>query len=350
MRWFPNRSRVRSVEWRANPRLTGTPGDRRRLCDLLNADSLEDLVRIACEEASTSVGVTRLLVVGRNMQQLGPAAIFPNTSEDRLLSGALEERLTKAHDRMPLTAGETALTSHARMLGFDGMAIVPSRRHLTFEVYWSLSPEHGDKDFRRSEVWPDLEVALCNFARLDQLRELSYIDTLTNVFNRRYFNHRLTEEVARASRFERALSLAICDLDRFKFLNDTHGHQAGDVVLRYLAQTLRRSVRAIDIVSRLGGDEFAVLMPDTDAEECGALAERLRQAVSSGGFTLGGRDSKSSAIDLRLSVGVAVFPRHAERPERLLWCADMALLEAKREGGNKFVMCDPSRIRRGAAL
>lgn len=350
MRWFPNRSRVRSVEWRTTPRPSGPSGDRQRLCDLLNADSLDDLVRIACEEASASTGITRLLVVGWNMQQLGPTAIFPNTSEDRILSGMLEEQLIKAHDRLPPTADRASLSSHARMLGFDGMAIVPSRRHLAFEVYWSMAPERGESDFQRSDIWPDLEVALCNFARLDQLRELSYIDTLTNVFNRRYFNHRLTEEVARASRFERALSLAICDLDRFKCLNDTYGHQAGDVVLRYLAQTLRRSVRAIDLVSRLGGDEFAVLMPDTDAEECAVLAERLRQAVSSGGFTLGGRDSNARAIDLRLSVGVAVFPRHAERPERLLWCADMALLEAKREGGNKFVLCDPSRIQRGAAL
>jgi len=79
------------------------------------------------------------------------------------------------------------------------------------------------------------------------------------------------------------------------------------------------------------------------------LMDKLREHYS-GGFTLGGRDSKGSAIDLKLSVGVAVFPRHAERPERLLWCADMALLEAKREGGNRFVLCDPTRIQRGAAL
>lgn len=350
MRWLPNRSRTRSVEWRANPRVPDSTEDRRRLCDLLNADSLDDLVRVACEEASASVGVARLLVVGWNMQQMGPSAIFPNTSEDRLLSGALEDRLIKSHDRTHFDTSEAALRARAMQMGFDGLAIVPSRRHLTFEVYWSSHEGKSASDFRNSEIWPDLEVALCNFARLDQLRELSYIDTLTNVFNRRYFNHRLTEEVARASRFGRALSLAICDLDRFKILNDTHGHQAGDVVLRYLAQTLRRSVRAIDIVSRLGGDEFAVLMPDTGAEECGALADRLRQAVSSGGFALGGRDSKSGAVDLKLSVGLAVFPQHAERPERLLWCADMALLEAKRSGGNRFVLCDPSHIQRGSAL
>ena len=341
---------MRSIEWRANPRVSDSSGDRHRLCDLLNADSLDDLVRVACEEAAASTGVARLLVVGWNMQQMGPSAVFPSTSEDRLLSGVLEERLIRCHDRSSLDTTDATLSARAREMGFDGLAIVPSRRHLTFEVYWSLNSGMPARDLRDSDIWPDLEVALCNFARLDQLRELSYIDTLTNVFNRRYFNHRLTEEVARASRFGRALSLAICDLDRFKILNDTHGHQAGDVVLRYLAQTLRRSVRAIDIVSRLGGDEFAVLMPDTSEEECGALADRLRSAVSSGGFALGGRDSKGSPIDLKLSVGLAVFPQHAERPERLLWCADMALLEAKRSGGNRFVLCDPSHIQRGSAL
>jgi diguanylate cyclase (GGDEF)-like protein len=318
---------------------------------LLNADTLDDLVRVACDETAATSGVERLFVVGWNSHQLGPWAIFPHTPEDRVLSTVLEQRLIEERDRMTPDASEEMLLTYARVMGFDGMAVVPSRRHLVFQVFWSgASKTSPAVDLRRDAIWSDLEVALGNFARLDQLRELSHIDTLTNVFNRRYFNLRLTEEVARAGRFSRPLALAICDLDRFKALNDQHGHLAGDVVLRYMAQTLRRSVRAIDIVCRLGGDEFAVLMADTDAEECAPLADRLRHAVSSGGFTLGGHDANAAPLDLRLSVGGAVFPQHAERPERLLWCADMALLEAKRDGGNRFVLCDPARITRGAAL
>ncbi len=345
----PDRPRFGDVEVRSHQTPSLTPDDRKRLSAMLNADSLDDLVRVAYREAD-GLGIDRLFIVGWYAQQLGPWAIFPHSSTDRVLSSAVEQKLNLGRNHIAHDAGADTLQSEATALGFDGMAIVTSQRALVFHVFWSTGASQSPANFRVSAVWADLEVALCNFARLEQVRELSHIDTLTNVFNRRYFNHRLSEEVARASRFGRPLALAICDLDRFKALNDTHGHQAGDVILRYIAQALRRSVRTIDIVCRLGGDEFAVLMPDTDAEECGLLSERLRKSVASGGFTLGGRESGGETIDLRLSVGVAVFPKHADRAERLLWCADMALLEAKRNGGNSFVICDPSRTQRGMAL
>lgn len=348
MRWDPTRRRPRAVDWRAHPAQSQSSQDRQRLCALLNADTLDDLVRVAREEA-TEDGIDRLLVVGWNARQLGPWAIFPHSSTDRVLSSAVEQKLNLGRNDIDPAADDITLSREAAVLGFDGMAIVPSQRNLVFHVYWSASENAPAVDFRQSGVWSDFEVALRNLARIEHVRELSHIDTLTNVFNRRYFNHRLSEEVARAGRFSRPLALAITDLDRFKSLNDTHGHQAGDVILRYMAQTLRRSVRTIDIVCRLGGDEFAVLMPDTDAEECGPLAERLRQTVTSGGFTLGGRESGGETIDLCLSVGLAVFPRHADRAERLLWCADMALLEAKRSGGNCFILCDPVKLQRGTA-
>jgi diguanylate cyclase (GGDEF)-like protein len=345
----PDRRRLGAAEAGMRQTPSALPDDRTRLRAMLDADSLDDLVRVACRE-SDGLGIDRLFIVGWYAQQLGPWAIFPHSSTDRVLSSAVEQKLNLGRNLIAPDASEDVLLGEAAALGFDGMAIVTSQRPLVFHVFWSSVPSQSPPNFLGSAVWSDLEVALCNFARLEQVRELSHIDTLTNVFNRRYFNHRLTEEVARAARFSRPLALAICDLDRFKILNDSHGHQAGDVILRYIAQALRRSVRAIDIVCRLGGDEFAVLMPDTDAEECGLLSERLRQSVASGGFTLGGRESGGEAVDLRLSLGVAVFPRHADRAERLLWCADMALLEAKRNGGNSFVICDPSKIRRGTAL
>lgn len=182
-----------------------------------------------------------------------------------------------------------------------------------------------------------LELALSNLARIDRIRELSHIDTLTGTFNRRHFNLRLTAEIDRARRFERPLSLMIADLDGFKVLNDTHGHQAGDIALRYVAQSIRCSVRSIDVLCRLGGDEFAVLMPDTDAEHCAVLADRLRGVVAQREFPIGGSGEPAR---FRLSLGGAVFPLHAEKAERLLWCADMALLEAKRQAGDRFVIFD----------
>jgi two-component system cell cycle response regulator len=131
----------------------------------------------------------------------------------------------------------------------------------------------------------------------------------------------------------------LLDLDRFKPLNDLHGHQAGDVVLRYIAQSIRRTVRAIDIVCRIGGDEFAVLMPDTDPDNCRVLSERLRESVTSRSISIGRR---GGTIAVTASYGTATFPRHADSAERLLWCADMALLAAKQSGGGTAVYFDPS--------
>jgi diguanylate cyclase (GGDEF)-like protein len=326
------------------------PSDTQILCDLLNADSLDDLIRIAQTRAQTTTDFHQLLVVSWSSFQLGPWSVYPDAESNLRLGSELEKRWSRGRPDDSARLDEESRRRLANSIGFDGMAVIGTRTGPSYHVYWSGPSGDRSSDLSATPLWRDLEIALCNFARLERLRELSHIDTLTGLFNRRYFNLRLLEEVARAERFNRPLALAVADLDRFKPLNDEHGHQAGDVVLRYLAQALKRAVRSIDIVCRIGGDEFAVLMPDTDGSDCSVLGERLCQTVASGSFTLRNREGQPHALDLRISVGSSVFPAHATRAERLLWCADMALLEAKREGGNRFVLCDPTRIHRGSAL
>jgi diguanylate cyclase (GGDEF)-like protein len=173
---------------------------------------------------------------------------------------------------------------------------------------------------------------------MEDLRDLSHSDSVTGVFNRRHFDVRLSEEIARARRFARPLSLLVLDLDGFKQVNDSFGHLAGDRVLRQVATFIKRSVRSIDVFCRLGGDEFAVLMPDTGSGECEGLAARLGDALSAKKFR---SVRKSADLALTVSVGGAVFPDHASREDRLLACADQALLDAKRAGRNRFVMHEP---------
>ncbi|MCK4403878.1 MAG: GGDEF domain-containing protein, partial [candidate division Zixibacteria bacterium] len=118
-----------------------------------------------------------------------------------------------------------------------------------------------------------------NIKRFKSIEELSYTDSITGLYNYRYFYKRLTEEVFRAKRFGRKLAFVIFDIDDFKIYNDTYGHQAGDQLLKQLGELLSNTVRSIDVVSRYGGEEFCVIMPESDQQECLKFTERLRKNI-----------------------------------------------------------------------
>lgn len=233
-----------------------------------------------------------------------------------------------------------------RRAGFTHGASVGTGRAVSYHVYWGwdgLADSAGghaagdrvptDNVFD-GPLWSPLQVALINMSRMEYLRELSHIDSLTHAFNRRHFNLRLTEEISRARRFNRPLSLVVFDIDRFKELNDAYGHQVGDALLQRLADHVRLTVRSIDLLCRIGGDEFAVLMPDTDINDCTRFGGRLRTSLSAQRFAV---DARQLPTPLLISIGGAAFPCHAQNAEALLWCADMALLEAKQQGRDRFV-------------
>jgi diguanylate cyclase (GGDEF)-like protein len=145
----------------------------------------------------------------------------------------------------------------------------------------------------------------------------------------------------RAQRFDRHLALAIFDVDGFKVFNDTYGHLSGDFLLEQLGKLLIKSVRSIDIVSRYGGEEFCIIMPESDAADCMNFMERLRVIILSEEF----KDKFSSEYHrITVSLGGAIYPNDAQRIDRLVYCADMALLQAKGTGKNKSFMFDENFI------
>ena len=317
------------------------------LAHWLAADSLDDLCHSAYADLRGACGLSRLLIVQWN----GDCPTRWALGSDDAARIAIHQWFERQRriSRTSIQGDGVVIDPELAQAGFQSQMLVVGPAALRYQVLWSQPANairvHPDHPVPRRQslspgpaLWRLFSLALANLARLDHLRELSHIDSLTGVFNRRYFNLRLAEEVARAQRFGRPLALAIADLDHFKPLNDTRGHQAGDIILQQVSQLVRRAVRSIDILCRLGGDEFAVLMPDTDAAECAILGERLRRVVSGGDFSL---PDESESLALGVSLGGAVFPDHADSPERLLWCADMALLEAKRSGGNRFVFHQP---------
>lgn len=171
-------------------------------------------------------------------------------------------------------------------------------------------------------------------ASVTQTIEMAVTDGLTGLHNRRYLDSHLHTLFDRAVARRRALSVMITDLDRFKAVNDTYGHDAGDEVLREFARRLRKNVRGIDLACRYGGEEFVIVMPDTDSCIAEQVAERLRAEIAHTPFTIG-KDKRP--LDITISVGVSSLRRGADTVEDLMKRADLALYEAKNAGRNRVV-------------
>ncbi|MEV0713085.1 diguanylate cyclase [Asanoa sp. NPDC050611] len=175
-------------------------------------------------------------------------------------------------------------------------------------------------------------VAVDNVRVHQEAQRLSLTDPLTGLWNYRYLRESIRREVERASRFGRMLAVLALDLDRFKEVNDTHGHAAGDAVLVEFARRIRGVVREVDLAFRQGGEEFVVLLPETDAEGAAIVARRLGSAVRDETFDLDDADG----IAVTVSIGIAVFPSHAATAQAVLDAADDALYAAKAAGRDGF--------------
>ncbi|MHA2621013.1 MAG: diguanylate cyclase [bacterium JZ-2024 1] len=173
------------------------------------------------------------------------------------------------------------------------------------------------------------------------LQELAIRDDLTGVYNRREMHRVLREEVARASRYRHPANLAVIDLDLFKQINDTYGHQAGDEALRLLAQLIQNHIRISDRLFRYGGDEFAVIIPEVSLQEARAMLERVRRLVEETPFRIPNATGEPLVARVTLSLGLANYPEHARTDEDLLSSADSALYEAKMSGRNRIVIARP---------
>ena len=161
--------------------------------------------------------------------------------------------------------------------------------------------------------------------------KLATIDGLTELYNHRYFQDTLKKQIEISRRYNQPVSLIICDIDFFKKFNDTYGHQAGDAVLRQVAQTLKKNSRTTDYVCRYGGEEMSIILPNTKAEEALLLANRICSAVSEKPFHLTPVDT----AEVTISLGVATFPENAQTPQDLIEWADKGLYYAKEHGRNQ---------------
>lgn len=174
--------------------------------------------------------------------------------------------------------------------------------------------------------------------RICTLEQETITDPLMGIFNRRYLERRLNEEMARAQRYGLPLAVLLLDVDFFKKINDTYGHQAGDQVLQQLGHLLLDFVREADIVARYGGEEILVILPNTALEAATQLAERLRQTVAASIMVATGEGGGRQEISLTVSVGVAGFSQQTPDSHVFMTKADRALYRAKDEGRNRVVV------------
>jgi diguanylate cyclase (GGDEF)-like protein len=173
-------------------------------------------------------------------------------------------------------------------------------------------------------------TAIKNAHYVERVKQLAYVDGLTGIFNRRYFEMRILEEIERAARFEHPLALLMADIDHFKRLNDEFGHLLGDEVLRQVSSVLSQHSRKHDIVCRYGGEEFAVVLPEIGHEQALAAAERLRSIIAGWQFP-------GVPRTVTVSIGVAALRRGAMTRDDLVQAADTALYAAKAAGKNRVV-------------
>ena len=167
-----------------------------------------------------------------------------------------------------------------------------------------------------------------------QLEAEARVDAKTGLFNARHFAAALTEELGRAERFERPLSLIMADLDLLRDINNTYGHLAGDAVLQGIAEAFRIQLRHYDVPARFGGEEFAILLPETPPEQAFEIAERIRRAVAEREFDV---ETSSEPIRATISIGIAAFPRDGADSNELIHQADLAVYRAKLQGRNRVL-------------
>jgi diguanylate cyclase (GGDEF)-like protein len=207
------------------------------------------------------------------------------------------------------------------------------------QYYGALACMHLDAEFAIiAEVFNLVRIKFLQDElkrKMQELEHLASTDALTGLYNRRFFYRRLEEELARAARADSAISLIYVDIDFFKQVNDMHGHNAGDAVLKAVSSKVSETLRKSDVIGRVGGEEFLILLPNTECRTATLIAERLREQTSGLQVQL----SETLAINVTISCGVFGTSAAAGiELDRILRLADEALYDAKHSGRNRVVV------------
>lgn len=323
--------------------------------DLLGCGSLPSLLALLLHEARERCDWDRVSLflhdpeyeIRRLLEQGGydPAA-FPD-----LVFVESPERLQALHDHRRLPRlGPFLPGRHADLFHLSGepaasVALLPLERG--GRLFGSLNlgsrsrdrfPRDAGSDFLR-HLAAIVSVCLETAVSRERLQHLGLTDALTDVNNRRFFDQRLPEEIARAQRAGGALSCLFIDVDHFKCFNDAHGHQAGDEALRAVAGLVRALLRRSDVLARYGGEEFAVILPQAGREEALEIAERVREHIAAAPVAIGDGGEASVTVSIGVATLAPAMPGDpAALGARLVEAADRGVYAAKAAGRNRVVL------------
>lgn len=250
--------------------------------------------------------------------------------------------LRKMMDMLP------AGTLRNRWFVMMGLVLIFIAGYLAYIVmFWGQQAEWGELLipgvflFGSLFVWMTISLSLqtaADLRRMDLLEAENITDPLTKVCNRRYLDRRLEDEVARSKRYSSDLSVLMLDIDHFKRVNDTYGHQAGDVTLATLCRLVKGSLRDSDVIARYGGEEFVVICTNTSVSGAVQLAERIRRLVESSPISVTDAAGATKSIPITISIGAAGLGVSVGSKDALVSAADKALYRAKEEGRNRVVV------------
>ncbi|WP_127143398.1 PleD family two-component system response regulator [Pelagibacterium montanilacus] len=362
--------RVQGLEAGADDFLTKPVDDIQlmaRVKSLVRVKALTDELR-ARAVTSQQIALERVGAGANEMPVEGGRLLVIDT--DRGRAGRLNSHL-EAHHSVTVLANPADAVLEAsggdfelvlvsmELEGFDALRVCSQLRTVeqTRSVPIILVAEDGDRqrivralelgvnDFilrpiERNELSARVRTQLRRHRYTVELREsvnstmaMAVTDELTGLYNRRYLDRHLQMILDKAQEQDREMAVMMLDIDFFKAVNDTHGHDVGDKILKEFAVRLQRHIRGVDLACRFGGEEFVVVMPDTGTAQAEAIAERVRVAMAEQGFSVG----TELPLAVTVSVGLAFNERDHDTPETLIKRADVALYRAKRAGRNRVV-------------
>lgn len=337
------KSIVKLEEDKARTETKAREEDPGHLIEMFSHRSVEELVANLFDKVKAGLKAEKLIFVSRsndrgrgdlNYTQGIIGDKFPlDGVEFRRIFGKLKKRQVYTMEQLREIKGGDQLTHHLERRKMDHLSTFSLSDTENGLLFWAGKNEDEKAESRLLSRFERIgRRALVNAREFERVEEMSYTDSLTGLYNHRYFIKRLNEEIQRAIRYNRNVGLLLFDIDDFKLYNDNFGHQWGDELLRRMGRTLSESLRSIDIVARYGGDEFGIIMPEADKSTCGIFMDRLRHAIAITDFRDQGNGFEGR---ITISIGSAIYPIDADNSERLIYCADMALFRSKEAGRNR---------------
>ena len=325
---------------------------------LLSCSSLVELMQIITHQSRSTFGWDTLTIIlhdkdrqiykllkdaGEDPDRHEALILIPEISQLRQIFGTIRKPILGLFDRDKHRSLFLPNQKYPR-----SVALLPLQRKIYMMGSLNLGSYKNDRFQKDSSTYflqhlaAVLATCLHTAIAHEKLKQAGLTDALTGINNRRFFDQRLEEEISRSKRLESSLSCLFIDIDHFKIINDSYGHDVGDMVLRNVAELLRAQLRSIDVVARYGGEEFAILLGQSGRKKAIEIAERIRSIIADTIFEEG-----KDQVSITVSVGVATIsfenPQHEDIKtigRKLLQRADKALYQAKQKGRDRVIFLE----------